>query len=154
MACSVFEPELLPTETEEEKRVWLERWKSNLLNSACIQSMCSTTCLPGKNPLSSSCLQCLERNKCSGTYNCLHCIGGNPANLDSFELVYNCTRNTMEPGVLAGILIGCIFGVLFLISMVSYILLKSNVYPVLWKARLDHEYYTTSEVSSVPKPIF
>jgi hypothetical protein len=152
MACSLFAPPL-PHESVEEQELWLNRWKTNLLNSACIQDMCATLCLPGHSPLDASCLSCLQQQNCSGTYNCLDCIGKNPKNLDNFQIVYDCSINKVQPGTIAGIMIGCIFGVLLIIALVSFILFKTGKYPKGWRDRLDNEYFTEREEFKTSKPI-
>lgn len=150
-ACEVFDPHL-PHQTADEQTVWLARWTSNLLNSSCLQDRCSTVCLPGHSPLSIGCLTCLQRQGCSGTYNCLHCLGGNPETLTQFEPVYQCTVDSVAPATVAGLLIGVIFGVLLLVAAFYSILWKTGYLPTRHRLATDHSYFTGHEQHSIAVP--
>lgn len=151
MACSAFNPEL-PHRTPEEQAVWVARWNSKLLNSSCLQRNCSAVCLPGQSPLSAGCLACLERVNCQGTWRCLHNLGANPATLEQFQPLYAQTVPTLAPATLVGILLGALFGFLFLLALVHFVLYKTGRLPEHWRLWVEARYVTTTEEHQVPTP--
>lgn len=144
MACEVFDPEL-PHGTPQEQTIWLNRWTSNLLNSACLQDMCSTVCLPGHSPLSSACLTCLERQKCSGTLRCLQCLGRNPDTLNDFEPVYRCTVDAVSPVTVTASIIAGVLGFLLLVALVYFLLYKTRQLPHRQRLQVDQTYDEPNE---------
>lgn len=136
MACQVFDPHL-PHDTPPEQTVWLNRWTSNLLNSACLQDMCSTMCLPGHSPLSSGCLTCLERQSCTGTLSCLQCLGRNPDTLNEFEPVYRCTVASVSPSTVTAGIVAAVLGLLLLFALVYFVLYKTRQLPHRQRLQVD-----------------
>lgn len=144
MACRVFDPQL-PHETAEAQTIWLRRWTSNLLNSACVQDMCANMCLPGHSPLSAGCMTCLARESCTGTLKCLQCLGRDPQTLTQFEPVYACTVPAVAPVTVMGIVLGVVFGVLVLCTLVYTLLALTRRLPVRWQLAADRMHGFTPE---------